>query len=114
MRKPATSAATVMHAPAPPQTRVRRPKAEDRIDARLPSETKRLIERAAFITGVTLSDFVVSKAYEAATKIVHQHETWTLNRQQSKAFAAALSNPPEPNAALKAAAEPMLSQLSPE
>lgn len=84
--------------------RVRRPKAGDRIDARLPSETKEVIERAAFLSGVTLSDFVVSRAYEAAVDVVSRHEVWVLNREQSKAFCDALLNPPEPNAVLKAAA----------
>ena len=82
----------------------RRPKAEDRIDARLPSETKELIERAAVLSGVTLSDFVISRAYEAAVGVVRQHETWALNRRQSRAFVAALLSPPEPNDALRAAA----------
>ena len=86
------------------EPRTRRPKAEDRIDARLPRETKQLIERAAFISGVTLSDFVVSKAFEAAQALVREHEGWVLNRRQSKAFVEALLNPPEPNEALKAAA----------
>ena len=84
--------------------RSRRPKAQDRIDARLPAETKQLIERAAAITGVTLSDFVISRAYEAATAVVREHETWALNRRDSRAFVEALLNPPEPNEALKAAA----------
>lgn len=84
--------------------RARRPKAGDRIDARLPSETKEIIERAAFLSGVTLSDFVVSRAYEAAVSVVSRHEGWVLNREQSKAFCEALLNPPEPNDVLKAAA----------
>lgn len=86
------------------ETRLRRPKAEERIDARLPAETKQLIERAAVITGVTTSDFIISKAYEAATAIVQGYDTWTLNRRDSKAFVEALLSPPEPNEALKAAA----------
>lgn len=86
------------------ETRSRRPKAEERIDARLPAETKQLIERAAGITGVTTSDFIISKAYEAATTVVHEYDTWTLSRRDSKAFIDALLNPPEPNKALKAAA----------
>jgi uncharacterized protein (DUF1778 family) len=93
-----------MLAPAPQETRPRRPKAEDRIDARLPAETKQLIERAAVITGVTLSDFVISKAYEAAAAIVREHNTWVLSRRESKAFVEALLSPPEPNKALRAAA----------
>ena len=82
----------------------RRPKAEGRIDARLPTETKQLIERAAIITGVTVSDFVISKAYEAAAMVVQEHETWVLNRRESKKFVDALLNPPDPNEALRAAA----------
>jgi hypothetical protein len=48
-----------MLAPATQETRSRRPKAEERIDARLPAGTKQLIERAAVITGVTLSRHIV-------------------------------------------------------
>lgn len=93
-----------MHATAEWETKSRSPKAEERIDARLPAETKQLIERAAGITGVTVSDFVISRAYEAATLVVQGYDTWTLNRRDSKAFVDALLNPPEPNEALKAAA----------
>jgi uncharacterized protein (DUF1778 family) len=95
---------TTVLARAERATRSRRPKAEERIDARLPAETKQLIERAAGITGVTTSDFIISKAYEAATAVVQEYETWALNRRDSKAFIDALLNPPEPNEALKAAA----------
>ena len=87
------------------EPRTRRAKAEERIDARLPADTKQLIERAAGITGVTLSDFVISRAYEAATAVVHEYDAWTLNRRDSKAFIDSLLNPSEPNEALKAAAE---------
>ena len=86
------------------ETRSRRPKAEERIDARLPAETKQLIERAAVITGVTVSDFIISRAYEAAAAVVQGYDAWTLNRRDSKAFVDALLNPPEPNEALRAAA----------
>jgi uncharacterized protein (DUF1778 family) len=86
------------------QARSRRPKAEERIDARLPAETKQLIERAAGITGVTVSDFIISTAYDAASAVVKDYDTWVLNRRDSKAFVQALLDPPEPNNALKAAA----------
>jgi uncharacterized protein (DUF1778 family) len=86
------------------RSRPRRPKAEDRIDARLPAETKALIERAAVITGVTLSDFVITHAYEAARTVVTEHDAWVLSRRASRAFVEALLDPPAPNAALKAAA----------
>jgi uncharacterized protein (DUF1778 family) len=76
----------------------------DRIEARLPHETKMLIEQAAVLAGMTTSDFMVSRAQEAARHIVAEHERWVLNRQQSEAFVKALLNPPEPVPALVAAA----------
>jgi uncharacterized protein (DUF1778 family) len=93
-----------MLATAERDARSPRAKAETRFDARLSAATKQLIERAALITGVTTSDFIISKAYEAAAAVVREHDTWTLNRLDSKAFVDALLTPPEPNEALKAAA----------
>ena len=93
-----------MLATAEREARTRRPKAEERIDARPPAATKQLIERAALITGVTTSDFIISKAYEAAAVVVQEYDIWTLNRRDSKAFVDALLTSPEPNEALKAAA----------
>lgn len=80
-----------------------RSKAEDRIDARLPTETKRVIEHAATLIGVTLSDFVISQAYRAAQMVIQERERWVLDRAQSQAFAETLLNPPEPSQALKQA-----------
>ena len=89
----------------------RRSKAQERIDARLPAETKAMIEHAAALTGVTTSDFVISRAYEAARHIVHEHEIWAFNRAQSRAFVEALLDPPPPNDALRAAAALYKSQV---
>ena len=77
----------------------------DRIEARLPRETKDLIEHAARLEGVSASDFVVSHAREAARSVISQHERWRLDRVQSEAFIDALLNPPAPNDALRRAAE---------
>ncbi len=90
--------------PLPRPKRTRPSKVQDRIDARLPSETKHLIEQAAVIIGVSTSDFMVSTAYKAAQDIVSRHAAWALNRAQSKAFVEALLRPPAPNEALRAAA----------
>lgn len=77
---------------------------DERIEARLSAEAKQLIERAAGIIGVSVSDFIVSRAYEAAAGIVSNHDTWVLSRRDSRGFIDAVLNPREPNAALKAAA----------
>jgi uncharacterized protein (DUF1778 family) len=62
----------------------------ERLDMRLPAETKEMIERAASLAGVSLSAFVVSAARDAAIKVIEQHETWRLNRRDSKAFVDAV------------------------
>jgi len=82
-----------------------RTKAEDRIDARLPAEAKQLIEYAASLSGVSITNFVVSHAYEAAQNVVREHDRWELNRSQSRAFVESILNPPAPNEALRRAAE---------
>lgn len=80
------------------------PKA-DRIEARLPRETKATIEHAARLAGVSASDFIITHAHEAARNVISEHERWRLDRLQSEAFVDALLNPPEPNEALRRAAE---------
>jgi uncharacterized protein (DUF1778 family) len=77
----------------------------DRIEARLSREAKIIIERAASLEGVSASDFVVSHAQQAARQVISEHERWRLDRTQSEAFVHALLNPPEPNEALRRAAE---------
>lgn len=87
-----------------PRATTRAPKA-DRIEARLPRETKVIIEHAAQLEGVSASDFVVTHAHSAARSVIAEHERWRLDRLQSEAFVEALLNPPEPNDALRRAAE---------
>lgn len=77
---------------------------QTRIDVRLPAETEEIIERAAAIRGITVSQFVVRAAREAAEQVLNDHATWQLSRRDSRAFVKALLHPPEPNAALLEAA----------
>lgn len=87
-----------------PEPAARTPK-QERIEARLSHEAKALIEQAAIISGMSTSDFMISRAQDAAREVVAKHEQWVLNRQQSDAFVRALIDPPEPNANLRKAAE---------
>jgi uncharacterized protein (DUF1778 family) len=73
------------------------------MEARLLPDQKKRIERAASIRGMSLSDFIVQNADEAAIRTIDQHETWVLNDQDRDIFVAALLNPGEPNDRLKAA-----------
>jgi len=75
----------------------------ERVQARISPDTKRLLERAASLRGVSLSDFVVSSAYDAATRTVKDHQVIALSARDSEAFALALLSPPAPNDALKRA-----------
>ena len=77
----------------------------ERVQARINPEAKRVLERAASLRGMSLSDFMVSSAYDAATRTIKDHQVISLSARDSEAFALALSNPPAPNAALKRAKE---------
>ena len=55
--------------------------------------------------GHSVSDFVVHAVQQAARAVVQEHEPLRLNRRQSELFITALLDPPEPNEALRKAAE---------
>jgi uncharacterized protein (DUF1778 family) len=63
----------------------------ERINLRMKSSSKRLIERAASFEGKTVSHFIMTSALEQAEKTVQKHETITLNSKNSKIFFEALA-----------------------
>ena len=78
----------------------------ERLEARIPKDRKELLKEAAELRGVTLSEFVVSCAYEQAVRIVQENRTIELSRRDQEKFVAALLNETaEPPARLQAAAE---------
>jgi uncharacterized protein (DUF1778 family) len=77
----------------------------ERTEARLLPEQKRRLERAASIRGVSLSDFIVQNADEAAIRTIQQHENWTLGAKDRDIFLKVLLSPPMPSARLKSAAK---------
>jgi uncharacterized protein (DUF1778 family) len=81
------------------------PTKDARLEARITSEQKEMIERAAAHTGRSVSDFVVSTMQEAAKAVLQEHEVWRLNQLQSREFIEVLLNPPAPNEALQQAAD---------
>lgn len=85
-------------------TREDRQKSE-RVAVRLTPAVKRALERGAEVSGRSLSDFVVDSAYRAAQRAIEDHERLHLSDQDRKVFLAALDNPPEPNQALRRAAQ---------
>ncbi|MDZ8053144.1 MAG: DUF1778 domain-containing protein [Aulosira sp. ZfuVER01] len=76
------------------RTEQRRSKPE-RLEARLTSEQKEFLQRAADLEGRTLTDFVVSHAQEAALRTIEEHTIIKLSREDSLAFINSLLNPPE-------------------
>ncbi len=75
----------------------------ERTEARLLPQQKRRIERAARLKGLSLSDFIVQHADEAARKTIREHTSWVLEDRDSGVFVQALLNPPRPSSRMKQA-----------
>lgn len=76
-----------------------------RLEARVSSDQKDFFQRAANLTGRSLSELVIDSTQEAATKIVQEHEIIRLNRDEQVAFVTALLNPSEPGPRLQRAVQ---------
>ncbi len=72
-----------------------------RIEIRTDEEAKRLIEKAASITGETISSYILSKSLSSAKKDIEQMESISLGNKDRDMFYSLITNPPEPNEALK-------------
>lgn len=76
----------------------------DRIEARVSSDMRRRLKRAADAEGRSLSDFVVAAAAEAANRTLAQAEVLRLSEEAQLAFARALIDAPAPTDSLRQAA----------
>ncbi len=94
----------IVKAIEPPPKGRRSPTHYERLEARVTAELKELLLDAAAMRGVTLSDFLINSAHDAAVRTVDQHKLIRLNREASIQFANALLHPPRSNARLRAAA----------
>jgi uncharacterized protein (DUF1778 family) len=79
-------------------------KKDERIDVRVSAEFKALFSRAAALSGMSMSAFVLEAARTQAIKLIDQHERVILNDQARDLFLDMLARPPAPNKALQAAA----------
>jgi uncharacterized protein (DUF1778 family) len=75
----------------------------ERLEARLTSEQKNLLQRAAEIEGRSLTDFVVSSAQTVAKQVIQEHELLILSAKDREVFISALLNPAPPNEKLRRA-----------
>lgn len=74
-----------------------------RLETRISRELMAVLRRAAEMQDRTLTDFVVGAAQEAARKVIAEASVVQLSLADQRKFAAALLDPPKPNAALKRA-----------
>ncbi len=76
----------------------------ERLNFRLNPGIKRVIERAAIIKGVSVTDFAISTLEREARDIVQNDEVLVLSDRDRDAFLAALDHPPTANDKLRRAA----------
>lgn len=73
----------------------------DRIDLRISSSDKAIIEMAAASKRLSLSSYMVSASMEIANRDLAQQETLVLSEQDWNQLVDLLDNPPELNDELK-------------
>lgn len=65
-----------------------------RLEARITEEQKSLFQKAAELTGRSLTDFVVACVQETASRMLREHEVMTLSVRDREVFVAALLGAP--------------------
>jgi uncharacterized protein (DUF1778 family) len=80
--------------------------ANERLDLRVPSQIKRMIEHAAALSGQTVSSFILGTVTRKARRVIRDAEVIELTNRDRDRFLAALEKTgAQPNAALRRAAE---------
>jgi uncharacterized protein (DUF1778 family) len=75
-----------------------------RFDARLNEDQKLLIQRAAYLEGRTMTDFVLHSAQTAAERTIENRAMLVLTVRETEVFADAVLNPSSPGSVLRRAA----------
>jgi uncharacterized protein (DUF1778 family) len=86
-----------MSATAQKPTRAR----AERLEARVTTAQKSLIEHAASLQGRSVTDFVLASVQEAAKRAIEEHQSLQLSVRDSQFFVDALLNPPPVNGRLR-------------
>jgi len=76
----------------------------ERLEARVSPEVKSALLRAAQLQGRSLTDFLVTAGWEAALRVIAEHQLLQLDRTESEVLLRVLLEPPAPNVLLSAAA----------
>ena len=74
-----------------------------RLEARISRVLMEFLRRAAELQDRTLTDFVIGAVQEAARRVIADAGVIQLSLADQQSFAAALIDPPKPNAALRRA-----------
>lgn len=78
-------------------------KKNDSLNMRIDPEQKRLLERAAALTGRSVSAYVLDHAVGAAKRELQEVHRYSLSLRDAQTFLKALEHPPAPNPSLKRA-----------
>lgn len=78
-------------------------KRTERLDARVTKQEKEIIETAASLRGISVTDLLRTTVTDAASRIIRENEVLTLAENSRRVFVEALMNPPKPNPAAVAA-----------
>ena len=84
---------------------LRRSLKQDRLEARVTPDQKKLIARAAALRGSSVTEFIVASAQQAAADTIKEFELLTLHDKARDVFVNAILRPPAPNAAARKAAQ---------
>jgi uncharacterized protein (DUF1778 family) len=76
-----------------------------RLEARITGDQKALFQRAAVLSGRSLTDIVVSSVQDAASRTIREHEVMTVTGRDRDQLVAALLDAPEPGQRLRKAAD---------
>lgn len=87
-------------------------KRTERLDARVTRQEKQIIETAARLRGVSVTDLLRTSIRDAATQIIRENEVLTLADQSRRIFVEALINPPKPAEKALAAARRFRREVS--
>jgi uncharacterized protein (DUF1778 family) len=83
-----------------------------RLEARVSVPQKQFFERAAELTWLNLSQFMIAALDEVARRTVRERDIMQLTAKDSRAFVAALLSAPEPNKRLREAARKFKNQTA--
>lgn len=69
----------------------------ERLEARISPAKKSVLKNAAKLSGLSLTDFVINSAYEAAKRVIKEYDQLHLTEADRHIFIQAVLNPPKLN-----------------